>query len=96
VKLTYASEEEKHTPSKQDKFYQVCASSKFGISRRGEGAGTARTPCVTLCALCTRTRITFTQASAQGQSVKGAITIESSVLVEAGVASSVPVGQFCG
>ena len=54
VKLTYASEEDKYTPSKQDKYYQVRASSKFGISR-GEGARTARTPCVTLCALCAHT-----------------------------------------
>jgi hypothetical protein len=36
VKLTYASEEDKYTPSKLDKYYQVRASSKFGISRSGK------------------------------------------------------------
>jgi hypothetical protein len=55
VKLTYASEEDKYTPSKLDKYYQVRASLEIRLSRSGESAGTARTPCVTLCALCTHT-----------------------------------------
>ena len=55
VKLTYASEEDKYTRQQTGQYYQVRASLEIRLSRSGESAGTARTPCVTLCALCTHT-----------------------------------------